>query len=461
VKRFFLAIATLVVAGALIAGVALWRRGTHDVVIPERHPPPAGDAAPAWSGDRPNVVLVIGCTVRRDQVSPYGGHPATTPFLSDVAANGVRFTDAISAAPWTKSAATTLLTGRPFREIGMFEVEPNSSTRRLAEQVTTLAEVFRNAGYFTIGATANPNLNRVFGFDQGFDRYHQSSALWRFGMQKLPGEVVVDLILPEIDHRSTPDGPVYVQAVFLDAHHPRNEEHVDLEPFGSDVPPEVVVYRAFLHRFDRAVQRLWSGLRERGFDDSNTILMVVSDHGEGLRLPPSQGYGHGMFLSPAVLQMTWLVRGRGVPAGKTVDGLASAVDVLPTLARLAGIDVPPEISGHDWTTQVRTGTRTDRSRAFSETDFHRADKSAIFGDHHACEVRYRTAIPETRCFDRDLDPFHSEPLPTPDLELVRELEAWRADQIAAAVAWPWTARAFPTREEREMLEQLGYVGDEQ
>jgi len=344
----------------------------------------------------------------------------------------------------------------------MFETETRSSTRRLAEAVTTMAEAFHAAGYFTIGATANPNLNRVFGFDQGFDRYHQTTSLWRFGMQKLPGALVVDLILPEIDHRPARDVPVYVQAMLLDAHHPRNADHVQPEAFGGDdVAPEVLVYRAFLHQFDGAVERLWNGLRERGYDDSNTIFVVVSDHGEGLHMPPNQGKAHGTFLVPSVLEMTWLVRGRGVPAGKSVDGLASQVDVFPTVVGLAGVDPPDDLAGHDWSQPIRTGTRTDRTRAFSETDFKRADKSAIFTEGRACEVRYRGVIAESACFDRTAEQFHYETLSTTDFDLVRELKEWRADQVAAAEAWPWSTDAFPSAEERAMLEELGYVDEEE
>jgi hypothetical protein len=75
-------------------------------------------------------------------------------------------------------------------------------------------------------------------------------------------------------------------------------------------------------------------------------------------------------------------------------------------------------------------------------------------------VRYRGAIPERGCFDRKADPFHIQALPDPDPELVRELEEWRAQQKKAADAWQWTGDAFPSKEEKAMLEQLGYLDGE-
>jgi arylsulfatase A-like enzyme len=454
VKRLlrWLAILT-VVGGLLVAAVIWWRR---EPAIPERPPPPAAGTPAAYSGELPNVVLVIGCTVRRDQVTPYGGHPATTPFLSELAEHGVRFTDAISAAPWTRPAATAILTGHPFREVGMYEPATQGSSRKLADAVTTLAEIFDGAGYFTVGATSNPNLNRVFGLAQGFERYHESTELWRTGMKKVEGEIVVDRLLPVLDQRAPADAPVFVQLMLLDAHHPRRADRDSFSEFGVDVPREMTVYRAYLNRFDRAVRRLWVGLNERGFDDSNTLFVVVSDHGEGLHIPSNQGKAHGIFLVPGVLDMVWLTRGRGVASGVTVDGLASQIDVLPTLLGLTGLEAP-DLPGRDWSDHLRQGGRTDRTRAFTETDFNRAEKSAIFSDERACEVRDKDGARTVGCFDRKADPYHVTPLPQPDVGLLGELDTWREEQAAAAEAWPWTEDAFPTREERLMLEQLGYV----
>ena len=54
----------------------------------------------------PNLVLVIGCTVRRDQTSVHGG-TAATPFLQQLASEGGRFEDLVTAAPWTRAASPT------------------------------------------------------------------------------------------------------------------------------------------------------------------------------------------------------------------------------------------------------------------------------------------------------------------------------------------------------------------
>ena len=54
----------------------------------------------------PNVVVMLGCTVRKDQMSPYGADSFITPRLDALAKSGTLFDDVIAAAPWTRAAST-------------------------------------------------------------------------------------------------------------------------------------------------------------------------------------------------------------------------------------------------------------------------------------------------------------------------------------------------------------------
>ena len=69
--------------------------------------------------EAPNVVVVVGCTVRRDQTTPYGGPDGTTPFLTSLAAGGARFEDALATSSWTREAVAGLLTGAPAASWGL------------------------------------------------------------------------------------------------------------------------------------------------------------------------------------------------------------------------------------------------------------------------------------------------------------------------------------------------------
>ncbi|MBW2257838.1 MAG: sulfatase-like hydrolase/transferase [Deltaproteobacteria bacterium] len=169
----------------------------------------------------PNVVLVMPCTTRRDQFSVYGGPAGTTPFLDEVARNGVLFEDALAAAPWTMAGATAILTGQHAVSVGLVEPGPQISLRVLPNEVTTLAEHLQDRGYQTFGATANPNLEPVHGFDQGFDWY-QGDLVGRLGSvtKRLAGRTVVDAVLEQLESRGDEGRPFYLQLMLIDTHAP-------------------------------------------------------------------------------------------------------------------------------------------------------------------------------------------------------------------------------------------------
>ncbi len=94
---------------------------------------------------KPNVLLVTIDTVRADHVGAYGYTKPTTPTLDRLAREGVRFADATSQAPLTGPAHAAILTGR---YPGRFGVRDNATTA-LPESATTMAEIFKAAGYRT------------------------------------------------------------------------------------------------------------------------------------------------------------------------------------------------------------------------------------------------------------------------------------------------------------------------
>ncbi|MBW1881639.1 MAG: sulfatase, partial [Deltaproteobacteria bacterium] len=312
----------------------------------------------------PNVVLVMPCTTRRDQFSVYGGPAGTTPFLDEVARNGVLFEDALAAAPWTMAGATAILTGQHAVSVGLVEPGPQISLRVLPNEVTTLAEHLQDRGYQTFGATANPNLEPVHGFDQGFDWY-QGDLVGRLGSvtKRLAGRTVVDAVLEQLESRGDEGRPFYLQLMLIDTHAPLMPDRHEVRRWRErGVPEGVARYRKALHDLDEVLRHLDERLRALGHDESNTLLVVVGDHGEGLRWPPHHGSSHGRLLYPSQIDVPWLMRGPGVAVGHRVSGLASQVDVMPTVLATARIPLRDgDLAGRDWSTQVRgNADRTTR-----------------------------------------------------------------------------------------------------
>ena len=460
------------ICGALAAATLIYSGA-----LPSREAtgPEAGEASEAIAKRpveaSPHIVLVVVCTLRRDQVSVYGGPADLTPTLAEWAREGAVFEHAYSAAPWTKAASTAIMTGHHAIQVGMIEPESGANRRRLSDEVTTLAEVFQGAGYFTLGLTANPNTNREFGFDQGFDTYVQATDQWREGMVKVSGPRMAELALDALDAREDQDTPVYLRMMILDPHAPLSvgmKEARRWKVDGEEVPARMLKYRHLVHRADRAIAVLEKGLEARGMDRSNTVFMVVSDHGEGLRMPVHHGMGHGNLTFSTTVSMPWIAVGAGVAKGHRVGGAASQVDVMPTLLGLAGLQAP-DVQGLDWSSQL-IGKEQDTTRdvAFVDTWFQQANRWAGYTAERSCHYDGRPdealpaqgrRLPQTSCYDQRSDPYQESPLATLDEGLLEQMHGWREARMEEY-------RAFTSKEDvevdvdlMEQLSALGYVDE--
>ena len=108
-------------------------------------------AALADGGSRTpqGVIVFLADTLRRDHLDMYGHGRPTAPRLSSLAAEGVRFADAISPATWTKVAVPSLLSSVYPASHGIVGMAD-----RLPSGATTMAEAFRGAGYATFATSS-------------------------------------------------------------------------------------------------------------------------------------------------------------------------------------------------------------------------------------------------------------------------------------------------------------------
>ena len=118
-----------------------------------RHVPAASAQAVAPPDIRPNVVVVLVDDMGWSDIGPFGSEIAT-PNLDALAARGVRFTQ-FYATPRCSPTRASLLTGLYSHQAGMGHLDnvirrgSIGTTGRLSEQSVTIAEVLRDAGYFT------------------------------------------------------------------------------------------------------------------------------------------------------------------------------------------------------------------------------------------------------------------------------------------------------------------------
>jgi len=125
-------------------------------------------------------------------------------------------------------------------------------------------------------------------------------------------------------------------------------------------------YYGMVSQLDWQLGLILDALREQGLED-NTVVVFTSDHGEFLG-------DHGItakapFLLDCMLHVPYLIRFPGGQRGMVLDNLVESVDIFPTMAGLAGMEVPEWVQGRDLTpilTGNGVGEYSDREAIYAE-----------------------------------------------------------------------------------------------
>jgi choline-sulfatase len=299
-----------------------------------------GAGASRWSPpDRPNVLLVTIDTLRADHVGCYGYTSASTPTIDALAGRGVRFETAVAHAPLTGPSHASILTG----QLPLGHGFRNNSGFTLSPQARTAAEDFRQAGYRTAAFVSGFPLDRRFGFDRGFDTYDdhlpKGNDRRRTPYVERFADATTDAALRWLASSraaAVPAAPWFLWVHYYDPHAPY-EPPADLAERYRQIP-----YDGEIAFVDRQFARLLSAL-DAAKATSRTVVLVTADHGESLG---EHGEGtHGIFLYDATLRVPLVIAGPRIAAGRVSRTVARSIDVLPTLADLAGLPRPGDIDG--------------------------------------------------------------------------------------------------------------------
>jgi arylsulfatase A-like enzyme len=279
------------------------------------------------------VLLIVIDTLRGDRLGRSGYTEAVTPTLDSLAANGVFFTDAMTTAPVTLPAVSSLLTGRyPHHH----SVRDNDRFVLPASE-TTLAERFRSAGWKTGAILASAVLAKDRGLDQGFDVYDDEFSppypVWDPTLRPIAEHLAAtqrraDRVTDRALELAASFGsnPWFLMVHYFDPH-----MHYDPPPRFRELHPRRP-YDGEISFVDAEIGRLLATLDRR--DD--ILVVVVSDHGES-----NDEHGepqHGFLLYQSTLRVAALASGPGVPHGLVRSDLVSLIDIEPTLAR--ALDLP-------------------------------------------------------------------------------------------------------------------------
>lgn len=349
----------------------------------------AQDAAP-----RPNVVYVLADDLGYGELGSYGQTKIETPHLDRLAGEGLRFLQHYSGAPVCAPARCVLMTGK---HSGHATVRDNLEHRPEGQKPifdadVTVAEVMRSAGYAT-GAFGKWGLGYPGSegdpLNQGFDRFYgyncQREAhnfyprhLWSDDEKvQLEGndrgltgaqyshDLIEEQALAFI--RANADRPFFcfvpstiphlalqVPDDTLARYRGRWEETPYEGRSYLPHPTPRAAYAAMITHLDASVGRILDLLGELELTD-RTLVVFASDNGPTHLNPQvdveffeSAGGLRGLkgSVHEGGIRVPMIARWPGrIAAGTTTDHVSAFHDVLPTLAELAGADVPADVDG--------------------------------------------------------------------------------------------------------------------
>lgn len=332
--------------------------------------------APSASPAR-GVVLIVADDLGARDLGCDGSRYHKTPHLDALAKAGARFTQATSACPVCSPSRAGIMTGRHPVRFGVTDWLPGRADRPaqplarpllpdgLPTDAVTLGEVFSKAGFATgyigkwhLGAAGKGPGDQGFSFHKAanaagspahyFAPYKSGNGSAIPGLEQAPeGEYLTERLSREAAGfiRANQGKPFLLVLAHYAPHTPLRAPEATVKKHASGRPGQQgnPIYAAMLEHLDDGVGLVMRTLKETG-RDNDTVVAFTSDNGglctlEGPNTPATSNAplreGKG-YLYEGGLRVPLIIRAPGMEP-RVIDAPASGLDLLPTLASLAGI----------------------------------------------------------------------------------------------------------------------------
>lgn len=325
------------------------------------------------AADRPpNVVVIFTDDQAYADVGCFGAKDIATPNIDRMAAQGMRFTDFYAAQAVCSASRAALLSGCYPNRISLLSALSPKSKVGISDKELLLPQVCKSKGYATamFGKWHLGDAPQFLPVRHGFDEYFglpYSNDMWPKhptgtypDLPLIEGEKVLELN-PDQTQLTTwyteravkfiersKDKPFFLYV-------PHNMPHVPL--FVSDKfkgKSGRGLYGDVIMEIDWSIGQILDAIQRNGLDE-NTLVIYTSDNGPWLSYgnhggsagPLREGKAsvfEGGMREPCV--MRWPGK---IPAGKTCREVALTMDILPTVAKLIGAELPKDriIDGRD------------------------------------------------------------------------------------------------------------------
>ncbi len=466
------------------------------------------------------VILVVSDTTRKDHLNFYGYGRETAPALSLLASEGVRFTDNVSQATWTKVSFPTIMTSLYSSSNRVKEMSD-----RVPAGAVTLAEAFREAGYATVGYSSVPFNGKLTNLHQGYEEFHERGSISEAGSKT--ARTYVDRVSDWLErHR---DEPFFVLLHVFDPHPPfeprrpynaiwsnpdkRDQHDKDIEKLKkfiknpddrnrvmptleevreSGVDHEELMsyfkgwYDGSIRGLDAEVARLMERLKALGLAD-RTLLAFTADHGEEFH--EHGRMWHGQTVYGELTGVPLMFYGPSfVPGGLVIDQTVQNIDIMPTLLELSHLTPPENIQGQSllplmaaakevgsgdpaklrpiaeqkgWTHQPAFSEKALTEQSGGPRPYDTESYAIVYdGWKLIRNTKRKDGTPEFELYDHKNDPLDRTDVAGQHPDLVKSLTAKLEErrQSAVAAALPETeANTKMSAEELQRLRSLGYI----
>ncbi len=367
-----------------------------------------GPVGAEQAGRKPNIIFILADDLGWGDLSCYGHQRLRTPRLDRLAAQGTLFTQFYVNGSVCSPSRCAFMTGQyPARHRihGHYAQHDQNAERGMSNwldpKVPNVAALLRGAGYATahfgkwhLGNGPGAPEPTAYGFDDARTMVSVNpgwaeppETFWAKSSAAFVDEAVRFI-------RANRDKPFYVNVWTLVPHAPLNPTDEQMKPYerfswgqGVRHKSAETIYYAAVTDLDTQVGRLLDELERLGLAD-NTLVVFSSDNGpEDIHITNAGHSGVGSAgpfrgrkrsLYEGGIRVPYIVRWPGrVPAARVDDvSVVAGVDFLPTVCRLAGVDVPAghALDGEDVSDILLGRPRARRGPLMWEWRFH------VFGE---------------------------------------------------------------------------------
>ncbi len=308
--------------------------------------------------DQPNFILFIGDDISQADFGCYGHPTIKTPKVDQLAAKGVRFTNAYLTTSSCSPTRTSLITGRYPHNTGGPELHQTNNPH--LKTLPQFPHLLQNRGYYTAQAGKwHFNGDPSKSFHQRYGGGDASGAgNWIQALKDRPREKPFFMWFAAFDAHRGWDAPLKKG--------PHHTADVIVPPYlvdGKETRKDLALYYNEVARFDTKIGEVIEELKTQGVYE-NTVIIVMADNGRPFPRDKTWLFDGGI-KTPLVFHWP-----EGIRKAKVSESLVSSIDIGPTILDIAGVEVPESIQGVSLTKLFQKSKKTIRDFVFAERNWH-------------------------------------------------------------------------------------------